>query len=45
MNLQCGTCSQVLKVHATFNLGLHNIAIYLVTQVAISAKEAKTCHG
>src|SRR4029077_11199628 len=45
MNLQCGTWSQVLKVHATFNLVLNNIAIYLVTQVAMGAKKARTRHG
>jgi hypothetical protein len=45
MNLQCRTWPQVLKVHAAFNLGLNNIAIYLVTQVAMGAKKARTRHG
>lgn len=45
MNLKCGTWSQVLKVHATFNLGLHNFAIYLITQVVMGPKQAKTRHG
>ena len=40
MNLQCGTWSQVLKVHATFNLGLNDIAIYLVTQVAMGGDKS-----
>jgi hypothetical protein len=31
--------------YAAFNLGLQNIAIYLVTQVAMGAKEARTYRG
>src|ERR1700756_5209364 len=45
MSLQCGTRSQVLKVHATFNLGPHDIAIYLVTLVAKGATRARPPHG
>jgi len=43
-HLQPGTRSQILDCDPTLNLGLHNLAVYLIGKIAVGPKEAWSWH-
>jgi len=38
--LQPGTWNQIFDSHTTLNLGLHEMAVYLIGEIGMGAKEA-----